>query len=183
MQLCDNIPIIPIQSLIHEGCLVPKSLYITIPEEAVVDHRSHPSSSSALPSVQVQNSSMYNAVDLKPGHVHEVVVRNDDPKSVLTWDFDVVKGFLHFTVYRTVKHVVYINGKCARWGVENGIQQKNKKSNLSILDPVVSVLDSSGIADQHVDRAEQTLVCQAMESVQVCNFVFKLLYQNIDFKL
>lgn len=58
----------------------------------------------------MQNSSLYNAVDLKPGHVHEVVVRNDDPKSVLTWDFDVVKGFLHFTVYRTVKHVVYING-------------------------------------------------------------------------
>lgn len=87
---------------------MPKSLYITIPEEAVVDHRGP--SSSSVPSVQVQNSSMYNAVDLKPGHVHEVVVRNDDPKSVLTWDFDVVKGFLHFTVYRTVKHLVYING-------------------------------------------------------------------------
>lgn len=87
---------------------MPKSLYITIPEETADDHRGQPSS---VPSVHVQNSSMYNAVDLKPGHVHEVVVRNDDPKSVLTWDFDVVKGFLHFTVFRTVKHVVYISGK------------------------------------------------------------------------
>lgn len=142
-----------------------------------MDHREPTSSSStaassAVPSVQLQNSSMYNAVDLKPGHVHEVVVRNDDPKSVLTWDFDVVKGFLHFTVYRTVKHVVYINGRRDSMRLAIPFMSAIQISPV-ILDPVVSVLDSSGIADQHVDRAEQTLVCQAMESVQVLLNIYK----------
>lgn len=33
--------------------------------------------------------------------VHEVLVTNDDPGSVITWDFDVMKQDVMFTVYRT----------------------------------------------------------------------------------
>jgi hypothetical protein len=33
--------------------------------------------------------------------VHEVLVSNADPGSVITWDFDVMKQDVMFTVYRT----------------------------------------------------------------------------------
>ena len=34
--------------------------------------------------------------------VHEVLVSNDDPGSVITWDFDVMRQDVMFTVYRTL---------------------------------------------------------------------------------
>lgn len=57
------------------------------------------------------NTSIYQSIDLKPGQIHEVIIRNNDPKSVLTWDFDVIKSNMHFTVFRTVKTVSHLNGK------------------------------------------------------------------------
>lgn len=95
---------------------MPKSLYLsTIDEQLAVDstgtggiaHKSltgangGPSSSSSAP-----NSSLYKSVDLKPGQLYELVLRNDDPKSVLTWDFDVVTGCMQFTVFRTGQQMV-----------------------------------------------------------------------------
>lgn len=56
-------------------------------------------------------NSLYKSVDLKPGQIHELVIKNNDPKSVLTWDFDVVRSDLHFTVFRTIKSVSHMNGK------------------------------------------------------------------------
>lgn len=53
---------------------------------------------------------LYKSIDLKPGHIREVVIINNDPKSVLTWDFDVVKSDLHFTVFRTTKSLSHFNG-------------------------------------------------------------------------
>lgn len=57
------------------------------------------------------HNSLYKSVDFKPGHIYEVVIKNNDPKSVLTWDFDVVRSDLHFTVFRTIKSVSHMNGK------------------------------------------------------------------------
>lgn len=118
------------QSLIHEGSLVPKTLYLsTIEEHSIAtsttngkQHASSPqpsqplsssSSSTAKSSTpktgtalatrqQQQNSSLYKSVLLEPGHLYELVLRNDDPKSVLTWDFDVVTGCMQFAVLRIV---------------------------------------------------------------------------------
>lgn len=44
---------------------------------------------------------IYQSVDLKPGQIQEVIIKNNDPHSILTWDFDVVRSNLKFTVYRT----------------------------------------------------------------------------------
>lgn len=64
------------------------------------------------PVVDSNHGSLYTSVDLKPGHIHEVVLTNNDPKSVLTWDFDSIKSHLHFTVYRTtVVPMSTISGK------------------------------------------------------------------------
>lgn len=47
---------------------------------------------------------IYQSVDcLKPGEVHESIIQNNDPHSILTWDFDALRSNLKFTVYRTSK--------------------------------------------------------------------------------
>lgn len=71
----------------HEGGLIPKTLYKTTADSGEV--------------IQKDENSLYNSIMLKPTQIHEVFIKNTDPKSVLTWDFDVLKCDLHFTVYRT----------------------------------------------------------------------------------
>lgn len=49
------------------------------------------------------HQNLYKTVELRTGYTHEVVIRNSDPKSVLTWDFDVLRSDLHFSLYRVTK--------------------------------------------------------------------------------
>lgn len=67
-------------------------------------------SSSGRTHDPTHDNSLYKSIDIRPGHVYEVIIKNNDPKSVLTWDFDVVKNQLHFTVYRTSKSISSLNG-------------------------------------------------------------------------
>ncbi|XP_053675655.1 protein real-time [Anopheles nili] len=77
-------------TLIHEGGLVPKHLYksesIEESNGAVQSHDHH---------------GLYKSVDLKPGQLFELLIYNTDPKSVLTWDFEVLKYDALFAVYHT----------------------------------------------------------------------------------
>lgn len=81
-------------TLIHEGGLVPKHLYksesIEESNGAVHAHDHH---------------GLYKSVDLKPGQLFELIIRNTDPKSVLTWDFEVLKNDTLFAVYHTEKEL------------------------------------------------------------------------------
>ncbi|PSN52190.1 SEC14-like protein 1 [Blattella germanica] len=72
----------------REGGLVPKGLYMT---EGDLEREGCP----------LTEDSIYHSVSLGRGQVHEVLVTNDDPGSVITWDFDVMKQDVMFTVYRT----------------------------------------------------------------------------------
>lgn len=49
----------------------------------------------------MSEESIYQSVSLGKGQIHEVLVTNEDPGSVLTWDFDVMRQDIAFTVYRT----------------------------------------------------------------------------------
>lgn len=57
------------------------------------------------------HQNLYKTVELKTGYTHEVVIKNTDPKSVLTWDFDVLRNDLHFTLYRVTKNLPEKHGK------------------------------------------------------------------------
>lgn len=86
-------------TLIHEGGLIPKHLYksesIDVEGGGVGGHVAggHPHDHHGL----------YKSVDLKPGQIFELLIRNTDPRSVLTWDFDVLRNDLLFALYRTDK--------------------------------------------------------------------------------
>lgn len=81
----------------HEGGIVPKSLYKSLSDEESVGSPTH-------------EHHIYQSVDLKPGQTHEVIVENNDPNSILTWDFDVLRSNLKFTVYRTPKSLPTVSG-------------------------------------------------------------------------
>uniref|UniRef100_A0AAG5DH67 CRAL-TRIO domain-containing protein n=1 Tax=Anopheles atroparvus TaxID=41427 RepID=A0AAG5DH67_ANOAO len=77
-------------TLIHEGGLVPKHLYKSESIEG---------SNGAVQAPD--HHGLYKSVDLKPGQLFELIIRNTDPKSVLTWDFEVLKHDTLFAVYHT----------------------------------------------------------------------------------
>lgn len=57
------------------------------------------------------HQNLYKTVELKTSYSHEVVIKNTDPKSVLTWDFDVLRSDLHFTLYRVTQDLPEKQGK------------------------------------------------------------------------
>lgn len=83
------------QSLVHEGNLVPKSLYKSLSDE----------DGTRSPMHDRDGNHIYQSVDMQPAEVHEVLIRNNDPHSILTWDFDVLRSKLKFNVFRTSKKI------------------------------------------------------------------------------
>ena len=83
-----------------EGGVVPKNLYRVDLEVPTSEHE----------------HSLYHSISLGRGQVHNVVIRSNDPGAVLTWDFDVMRHNVLFTVLH--KAVDSNNGKA-------GIVQQN----------------------------------------------------------
>lgn len=144
----------PCKTMIHEGGLVPKTLYKM---NSLEDHDDEvtaelPTTAAAQALVpgkrlsanqQHDHRNLYKSVDLKAGFAHELLIRNEDPKSVLTWDFDVMRNDLHFTLYRVTQE----------------LPEKN--------DSAVSYFDLQDFVEGvNYFREEPTLICRHKESVQ-----------------
>ncbi|XP_002002648.3 protein real-time [Drosophila mojavensis] len=146
----------PCKTMIHEGGLVPKTLYKM---NSLEDHDDEtpvasraasaciaepPSESKRLSAAhQHDHKNLYKTVELKPGFTHELLIRNTDPKSVLTWDFDVMRNDLHFTLYRVTEE----------------LPDKH--------DSAVSYFDLQDFVEGvNYFREEPTLICRHKESVQ-----------------
>lgn len=71
-----------------EGALVPKSLYMS-------------DSWLEKEGCSLAEDTIYQSASFGNGQFHEVLVVNEDPGSVLTWDFDVMRQDIAFTVFRT----------------------------------------------------------------------------------
>lgn len=121
--------------MIHEGGLVPKTLYKM---NSLEDHDDDTPVASRAASVsksdeaskegkrlsaahQHDHKNLYKTVDLKPGFTHELLIRNSDPKSVLTWDFDVLRNDLHFTLYRITEELPEKHGEFCVDEVRKGV--------------------------------------------------------------
>ncbi|XP_035439828.1 protein real-time isoform X2 [Spodoptera frugiperda] len=127
----------PCKSFVHEGGLVPKSLYVS---GAFTEREGDP----------LSEDSIYRSVSLGKGQVHEVIVPNRDPQSVLTWDFDVLRHDIAFTVYRSDHELSHPPADTTGGG-----------------DEAKSVLDQKGWREgEHFHRVEPTLVCHDGESIQ-----------------
>ncbi|XP_032517841.1 protein real-time [Danaus plexippus] len=124
----------PCKSFVHEGGLVPKSLYVS---GAFTERDGDP----------LSEDSIYKSVSLARGQVHEVVVHNRDPHSVLTWDFDVLRHEVYFSVFRSTKELQPPEQPAAG-------------------DESRSVLEGAGREGEHYHRVETSLLCHDGESIQ-----------------
>jgi len=70
------------QTYVMEGGVVPKNLYKVDLEGTSGEHE----------------HSLYHSISLSRGQTHHVFVESDDPGAVLTWDFDVMRHNVIFTV-------------------------------------------------------------------------------------
>lgn len=70
------------QTYIMEGGVVPKNLYKVDLEGTSGEHE----------------HSLYHSISLSRGQTHRVFIESDDPGAVLTWDFDVMRHNVIFTV-------------------------------------------------------------------------------------
>lgn len=72
-----------------EGGVVPKSLYKLDLESASNEHE----------------HSLYHSISLAHGQVHHIAININDPGAVLTWDFDVMRHNVIFTVLHETKAI------------------------------------------------------------------------------
>jgi len=121
-----------------EGGLVPKSHYM--PEET-------------LEHLALSDESIYKSVSLTKGQVHEVVLLNEDLGSVITWDFDVLRHSICFSVFRTKNPVSTPNGTLQ---TTPGLTENDHKS----------VIDKQWKEGHDFFRVETSIVCHDGESVQ-----------------
>ncbi|XP_053609887.1 protein real-time isoform X1 [Plodia interpunctella] len=127
-------------SFVHEGGLVPKSLYVA---GAFTERDGDP----------LSEDSVYRCVSLGKGQIHEVIVVNRDPHSVLTWDFDVLRHDISFAVFRSVHELTIADDNPALC-VGSGGSEK-------------SVLDQKNWREgEHYHRVEPALHCHDGESIQ-----------------
>ncbi|XP_034832335.1 protein real-time [Maniola hyperantus] len=132
----------PCKSFVHEGGLVPKSLYVS---GAFTERDGDP----------LSEDSIYRSVSLGKAQVHEVIVPNRDPQSVLTWDFDVLRHDIAFTVYRSDRQLDLPDHAAA--DCVGGASAEEHRS----------VLERCGWREgEHYHRVEPTLVCHDGESIQ-----------------
>ncbi|XP_073246331.1 SEC14-like protein 1 isoform X2 [Porites lutea] len=75
----------PYECNIKEGGLVPKSLYRSL---------------EFSEGEESWSSEIYQTTHVSKGSPHEVLVTIKESQSVITWDFDVMKGDVQFTVFR-----------------------------------------------------------------------------------
>ncbi|XP_050470761.1 protein real-time isoform X2 [Bombus huntii] len=70
------------EAYITEGGIVPKHLYKVELE----------------PTSSQEEHNLYHCISLSRGQIHRVIIRSNDPGAVLTWDFDVMRHNIIFTV-------------------------------------------------------------------------------------
>nr|XP_027208573.1 SEC14-like protein 1 [Penaeus vannamei] len=139
-----------LRSMVHEGGLVPKSMYQ--PGEEFDGTRQH---------ILLSEQSVYHSVSLGRGQVHEVVLLIEEPGSVICWDFDVMKSDVTFSVLRT------------KVPITNRQEPHSPTGAMGVIDAVIgtddqhrSVIEKTWREGHEYFRVEPQLVCHDGESIQ-----------------
>lgn len=125
----------PCKTNIQEGGLIPKGLYLT--EGELEREGTH-----------MTDDTIYHSVSLSKGQLHEVPVHIEDPGSVITWDFDVMRQDVTFTVFRTDK----LLGRDPSQGSADGEH--------------CTFIEKGWREGEEYFRVEQPLICHDGESIQ-----------------
>lgn len=136
------------ETYVMEGGVVPKSLYRMDLEVPSSEHE----------------HCLYQSISLGRGQVHNVIIRSNDPGAVLTWDFDVMRHNVLFTVLH--KAVDDTNNISATLTVpsqiEHEIGSKEWKEGLNCVkvEPSITCHDGESIQGTHIMQEPGTYILQ-----------------------
>ncbi|XP_054289717.1 protein real-time isoform X2 [Macrosteles quadrilineatus] len=134
---------------VMEGGLVPKNLYLT--EGELEKEGGH-----------MTDDTIYSSVSLGKGQVHEVLVCVEDPGCVITWDFDVMRQDVTFSVLRTEKPLPKDLSPGSQDGETRSVIDKSwvEGEDWSRVEPLVTCHDGESIQGSHVTAGKGTYVLQ-----------------------
>lgn len=101
--------------------------------------------------------SIYRSINLGKGQSHEVVIHIEEPQTVITWDFDVMRQDVMFSVLIT--HIPLPTKESSSYSSDS----EHK-----------SVLDKSWKEGKEYSKVETPIVCHDGESVQV-KYIFTII--------
>ncbi|OXB55088.1 hypothetical protein ASZ78_012025 [Callipepla squamata] len=126
---------------VPEGGLVPKSLYQTDEEPENADH------------IRLWTETIYHSASVLRGAPHEIVVEILEGESVITWDFDILKGDVVFSLFHS----------------KRAPETSHKEATLpstSAAGDNVQLIDKTWVLGVDYSRMESPLVCREGESIQ-----------------
>ncbi|XP_028561626.2 SEC14-like protein 5 isoform X1 [Podarcis muralis] len=126
---------------VPEGGLVPKSLYQTDEEPEISDH------------IRLWTETIYHSANIFKGAPHEIVVEILEGESVITWDFDILKGDVVFSLFHS-KRAPEICRKEPT--VPNALTAGDN----------IQLIGKSWVLGVDYSRVESQLVCREGESIQ-----------------
>lgn len=96
--------------------------------------------------IQLNEHNLYKCTNLKPGQIHEVIINNNDAKSILTWDYESKDSDILYTIYKT---------DC------------ESLKNIDDKDDFTSIFDLSDMQENvNYKKVEQTVTSHSKESMQ-----------------
>ncbi|XP_077880691.1 SEC14-like protein 5 isoform X3 [Ictidomys tridecemlineatus] len=119
---------------VPEGGLVPKSLYLTEEEQEQADQLR-------------QWSETYHSASVLRGAPHEVALEILEGESVITWDFDILRGDVVFSLYHT------------KQALKPGPREPGARASGQLV-------DKGWVLGTDYSRVEAPLVCREGESIQ-----------------
>ncbi|XP_032626590.1 SEC14-like protein 5 isoform X2 [Chelonoidis abingdonii] len=126
---------------VPEGGLVPKSLYQTDEEPENSDH------------IRLWTETIYHSANVLKGAPHEIVVEILEGESVITWDFDILKGDVVFCLFHSKR-------------APETSRKEATSSSASTAGENVQLIDKSWILGVDYSCMESPLVCREGESIQ-----------------
>ncbi|KAL7027726.1 hypothetical protein ACKWTF_005560 [Chironomus riparius] len=137
------------KTLIHNGGVIPKQLYkmdsIDEPDHGNIDRESDGSDLTKT-KIKLNEHSIYQNVKLQPGQYYEIVIKNDDNRAVLTWDYESLKSEMLFTIYETTDADI---------------------NDFTNDDDFTSIFDAAGMKENvNYKIKERTITSRAKESIQ-----------------
>lgn len=158
------------QTLIHNGGVIPKQLYKTesIDEpDGNVDDFETDGDDVTKTKIKLNEANLYQNIKLRPGQFYEIVIKNDDHRAVLTWDFESVKTEVLFTIYETDVDMNVSNGKTFSLSRLVAQQISMNFSPLPLDDEYTSIFDVASMKEGTTyKKKEQTITSRGKESIQ-----------------
>ncbi|EGI69980.1 Protein real-time [Acromyrmex echinatior] len=136
------------ETYVMEGGVVPKNLYRMDLEGTTGEHE----------------HSLYHSISLSRGQTHHVFIESDDPGAVLTWDFDVMRHNIIFTVLHKSRNSE--NGaiselpELAIGGDHEIVAAKELKDNYIKVEHSIICHDGESIQGTHIMQDTGTYVLQ-----------------------